>query len=279
MSAKEAGSKASTKGWQKIAIVGEWRGHNNGAFKLSTEDLTQILKNFEDAKATEIVVDYEHSTLYADKAEAAGWIKELKVENDALYAKVEWLDDAVKLIKDKKYKYLSPVINPSTIDQVSGENIGWSLHSVALTNKPFFEELDELRINKAQQANASEALNAESYKNSIQNKGETVNEDEKKEFEKLKEQNKALKAEIAELKKAKAKAKVDEAVAAKKIHPDQAESMMAFSQNDPEGFDKFIAAAKTATQAPASDDMYAASSREGSGGEAKYDVVKLGGIE
>lgn len=263
LSAKEAETDASTKKWQNIAVVGKWKGHANGAFELKLEDLEQIVSNFKSSEANEIVADYEHATLYAEKAPASGWIKELRVKDNSLQAKIEWLDKAKESIKSGEYKYLSPVINPHTIDQVSGDDIGWSLHSVALTNKPFFEELDEVKINK----------------NPIQNKENTLNEEQLKELEKLREENKELRAENVELKKAKAEAKIDEAVAAKKIHPDQKDSLMAFSASDPEGFEKFLETAKEITTAPGSDDMFAGSQGSGGSGEPKYNVLKLGGIE
>lgn len=251
LSAKEAETNASTEKWQTIAVVGKWKGHANGPFELKKEDLEQIVTNFENSDATEIVADYEHATLYADKAPASGWIKELRVKDNSLQAKIEWLEKAKEAIKSGEYKYLSPVINPYTIDQVSGEDIGWSLHSVALTNKPFFEELDEVRINK----------------NPIQNKENTLDEEQLKELEGLREENKVLKEENDKLKKAKAEAKVDEAVAAKKIHPDQRDSMLAFSASDPESFEKFLKNAKVFTPAPGSDDMFEGSQTPGGGNQ------------
>jgi phage I-like protein len=274
LSAKEAAHDVTTQNWQPIAVVGKWKGHANGSFELKREDLQTMVTNFTNAEAHEIVVDYEHATLYGNKAEAAGWLKELRVEGDALEAKIEWLDDAKELIKSKKYKYLSPVINPNTIDQVSGDNIGWSLHSVALTNKPFFEELDEVRINN----------------NPIQKKENTVNEEEKRVFEALKAENERLKAENETLKtenaklkedtaasqKSEAGVKIDAAVAAKKIHPDQRDSLMAFSAADPVGFDKFLESAKGVTQAPGGNNMFAGSADNPD--QQKYDVLKLGGF-
>lgn len=252
-SINNADALASADVWQKVAIVGKWKGHIAGPFELTLKDLEQMVVNFKNSDLGEVVADYEHLTLSGDKAEAAGWVQELKVENDALLARIDWLADAVELIKAKKYKYLSPVLVLHTVDQVTGEDMGCSLHSVALTNKPFFEGLDEVRVNKG---------------NPVQTKEENVlNEEEKEEFEKMKTENQTLKDEKKELLEAKAEAKIDEAIAAKKIHPDQKESLKAFSVNNPEEFEKFLAAAKPMTAIPGSNNMFAGSQSQGGGNQ------------
>ena len=250
------GTLESTDGWQKIAFVGKWKGHRAGTFELTTQDLEQIVTNFENSPLGEIVVDFEHATLYGDQAPAAGWLQELKVENDELFGRIEWLDDTKEMIKSKKYKYLSPVLVPHTLDQESGEDIGWTLHSVALTNKPFFEELDEVKVNKNTQ---------------VQKKEENIlDEKTKKEIEDLKTENQELRA-------AKAEQQIDTAIAAKKVHPDQKESLLAFSKKDPEGFEAFLEAAKPIASAPGEDDMFAGS-QSADGGREQYDVLELGGF-
>lgn len=254
-------SLANADNWQKVVTIGNWKGHSQGAFEITLKDLERMAENFKKLKI-QLVADYEHQTLSGDKAEAAGWITDTKVEDSALWAKIEWLDDAKELIKAKKYRYLSPVIVPYTIDQVSGEDIGWSLHSVALTNKPFFEELGEVFVNSIQ----------------VQNKEENIlNEEQLAELEKLRDENKKLREELQALKEEKAEVQVDAAVAAKKVHPDQKESLLAFSANDPDGFAKFLASAKPIASKPGEDDAFAANQNHSA--HQKYDVLKLGGIE
>jgi len=257
LSAKEANTKASTTKWQQIAVIGKWKGHVNGPFELTTKDLDQIVANFKNAKAGDVVVDFEHQTLSGEKAEATGWVKDLKVDTNSLFAKIEWLEDTKALIKNKKYKYLSPVLNPYTIEQTSGEDIGWSLHSVALTNKPFFEELDEVKINK-NQSKIKEIKVGEKKLKELEDKLDIANARVKE----LEGENQKLKDENADTKKVAAKAKITEAVAARRVQPDQADSLLAFSQSDPEGFDKFLASAKTINAAPGADDMFVNSQQQ-----------------
>lgn len=84
---KEPNSKASeSEVVIVVGVVGEWHGHPNGSFKITAEDLKTIKENF-DKQQTEIVIDYEHQTLYGTEAPAAGWISELMIEDDKLLAK------------------------------------------------------------------------------------------------------------------------------------------------------------------------------------------------
>lgn len=262
LSAKEGGGKVTTDEWQQIAKVGKWKGHIKGAFEIKPEDLKTIVKNFENSPLEEVVADYEHQTLYNDVAPASGWIKELKIKGKSLLARIEWTLKATDHIKAKEYKYLSPVLAQHYINQKTGEDQGWTLHSVALTNKPFFEELDELKLNK----------------NQSNNKEDKVDIDEiKEELKKVKKERDDLLQELKDLKKANAEQKVDAAIAAKKIQEDQRESMLAFSQSDPEQFDEFIKNAKVVGVKPAGDDMFDA--KDGQGEGKNIDVLKLGGFK
>ncbi|CAD7055417.1 hypothetical protein RHAB21_00713 [Pseudorhizobium halotolerans] len=83
---------------------------------------------------TDIVIDYEHQSLHADKsgkpAPAAGWIKEVQARADGLYGRVEWTANAAALIKAKEYRYLSPVYFHTKDGKIL------ALQNAALTNVP-----------------------------------------------------------------------------------------------------------------------------------------------
>jgi phage I-like protein len=133
-------SADAPKSWIDVAMVGEWRGYHDGEFQFTREIFSQIIKNFE-GQTNPIPVDYEHQLLANPpvKAEAAGWIHELKVENDHLVALVEWTEDAAELIRKGKYKFNSPVVDFKAKHRKSGKPIGAELHSVAVTNAPFID--------------------------------------------------------------------------------------------------------------------------------------------
>jgi phage I-like protein len=244
----------------KLAVIGKWKGHPSGPFEITLEIIEQIKTNFDNSDV-DVVVDFEHASLWNEKAPATGWVKELFIKDDELWAKVKWIGESSELIKSEQYKYISPVFNERTIDQVTGDDIGWSLHSVALTNRPFLEELGEVIANNKQP-----------------NKGDDMGmtPEEQKRVDNLEQENKDLKATAATAEDKRVEDEVDGAIAATKVHPDQKDSLLAFGKANPEGLTKLLESAKTIVVKPG-DNLYANSQQNNNA--PKYDVLKLGGIE
>lgn len=255
--------------WITIGVSGKWEGHIAGTFEMNQNVFEQMVANF-DKGGIDIVCDYEHQTLYGDTAPASGWIKQtpisLKAETGTLQAQIEWTEKAKAHIEAKEYRYLSPVFAPNTISQADASNIGWTLHSVALTNKPFLEELGEVRLNKLTQIHKPK----EDF---------TMTEAElqalKDENERLKEQNKTLEEQTQANLEAQAEAKVDAAIAAKKLHPDQKESALKMCKADPAGFDTFMSAAKPMIQQPDNDMFDNKGGNNNGGGDTYIDPSKF----
>ena len=128
-----------------VAVVGKWHGHDHGSFEITTQDLETMKLNAE-TQQTDVVIDYEHQTLYGGEAPASGWISQLEVKDNELLATVTWTKKAIKHIKDGEYKYLSPVYAFNSRDPKTDAYIGLKLHSVALTNTPFIDELNLYRM-------------------------------------------------------------------------------------------------------------------------------------
>lgn len=115
----------------EIKILPLGRVHSQkGDFTVDDESVELIRKQFKDRKL-DLVIDYEHQTLADVQAPAGGWIKDIYKGNDALIAKVEWTPKATEYLKNKEYRYLSPVVMVRKRDQKAT-----ALHSVALTNTP-----------------------------------------------------------------------------------------------------------------------------------------------
>lgn len=101
-----------------------------GEFNVDEESLEMILKHFKE-RGIDVVVDYEHQTLKDVQAPAGGWITGFYQGEDAIIAKVKWTDKAKEYLKNKEYRYLSPVI---MVRRKDGKVT--TVHSVALTNTP-----------------------------------------------------------------------------------------------------------------------------------------------
>ncbi len=264
---KEPNSKASeSEVVIVVGVVGEWHGHPNGSFKITAEDLKTIKENF-DKQQTEIVIDYEHQTLYRTEAPAAGWISELMIEDDKLLAKVSWTEKAAEYIKNGEFKYISPVYVFDSFDNKTNAYIGIKLHSVALTNSPFLDELGEVHANKQ---------NTQKEENMGKDTNPANAEDQKKPDAKGADAaNQAgadtdLAAENEKLKEQLAETKVEAAIAANKITADQKAWAVKYCKQDPEGFEQFLSFQKPSKDLPGSN-MYANKGGQGDG----IDVVAL----
>lgn len=201
-----------------IAVNGNWKGHANGLFEIDKNMMENVLENFNNQKI-DLVCDYEHQTITKTDgpAPASGWIKSLSIEDDKLYAFIDWNEQAKEHIQNREYRYVSPVFSPNTIDRVTGKNTGWSLHSLALTNRPFLEELGEVFLNS---------------------KDDLI--DLKQQIEDLKIKNQSLEEELKKYKEKDLKNVVDNAVKDGKIDESQSAIALKLANMDMQVFDEFI---------------------------------------
>lgn len=113
----------------------------NGDFLVDNESYSSIRQDFK-ARQLQIPVDYEHQTLKDVQAPAAGWIQDIALKTDGIYAAVNWTDRGSDYLKNREYKYCSPVILARKSDRKAV-----MLHSVALTNKPAIDAMTPI-VNK-----------------------------------------------------------------------------------------------------------------------------------
>lgn len=120
----------------------------NGDFILDDESAREIIKDF-DSKKNEMVIDYEHQTLSGKEAPAAGWIKKLiNKGKDGVWAVVEWTERAMGYLKNKEYRYISPVF----LKRLSDNKV-IKLINAALTNQPAIDGMIPI-VNKERQSNS-----------------------------------------------------------------------------------------------------------------------------
>lgn len=109
-----------------------------GAFDVDGESFASMKAQIA-RRGVDLVVDYEHQTLTGEQAPAAGWVKELFLDDGQIKARVEWTDRAKEYLSNKEYRYLSPVITVRKSD-----NKAMGLHSIALTNTPAIEHMEAI---------------------------------------------------------------------------------------------------------------------------------------
>lgn len=101
-----------------------------GDFDVDDESVSLIRKQFQ-SRGLDLVIDYEHQTLKDVQAPAGGWISDIYKGEDAVIAKVKWTDRAKEYLKNREYRYLSPVVVLRKKDRKAT-----AIHSAALTNTP-----------------------------------------------------------------------------------------------------------------------------------------------
>ncbi len=111
-----------------------------------TAEAAQAIIRLAAARSTDIAIDYEHQTLYAEKngqpAPAAGWVdpRSLEFRDDGLYGGIAWTAKARAAItpgpngEPAEYLYLSPVF------PYDANGVPLDLLHLALTNTPAIDE-------------------------------------------------------------------------------------------------------------------------------------------
>lgn len=136
--------------WQQLLPDGEFSSKDgrpkdvpSGKWVMN-ERIAARLKAAAEQRKNDIVIDYEHQTLNAEKngkeAPASGWFKELDYRpGSGLFFKPGWTRKAQAHIDEKEYRYVSAVF---LYDKATGEPT--ALHSVALTNDPGIDGMNAL---------------------------------------------------------------------------------------------------------------------------------------
>ena len=117
-------------------------------------DFTEpALKMYADSVSTRVLgtvdpaIDYDHMEF---SGIAAGWVKAAKVQigegdGDGLQLFVEWTDDAITRIKNKEYKYFSPMFKDEWVDQ-NGKKHQNVIFGGGITNRPYLKNLVPLNL-------------------------------------------------------------------------------------------------------------------------------------
>ncbi len=135
--------------WAHLLPSGDIRT-KDGRGPYKADDLDKIILQSQQAANTDKVpVDYDHAIdLAAPKglpAPAAGWIARMEARPDGIWGLIEWTANAAKAVREKEYRFLSPVF------QHTADNRVMALVRASLTNNP---NLTLTALNAAQKGNS-----------------------------------------------------------------------------------------------------------------------------
>lgn len=130
----------------QLLPYGEFRAVDGRPFDAPAWFLTETngrdVADLANQSRTQLVVDYEHQTLYKEQngqpAPAAGWMRWVEFTPKGLFADVEWTNKAAALIQNREYRYISAVFAYDTQGYVR------KLFHAALTNNPALDGMDEV---------------------------------------------------------------------------------------------------------------------------------------
>ena len=125
--------------WYTIFREGPGELEGGERYTVSKEAYNNVIARI-NRRGNEIVFDYEHQTLADGEAPASGWIKDWRwVDGVGIQAKVAWTERAAEYLKNREYRYFSPVFYVS-----KSTGLLVAVHSVALTNAPKTNQLQPL---------------------------------------------------------------------------------------------------------------------------------------
>ncbi len=178
---RTAGDTAPTE--IHVLPVGKWNHPAYGPLTITREDIAQFKENFDNGLRKGVSITEGHDGGFsAGELPSVGWFTEL-IDRGAngLYAIIEWTDKGKTLLSEKAFKFFSPEFyseyeDPET--RTIHENV---LVGGALTNKPYFRELEALVMSEPNinnQFNFNENIMLE-LKNIVEKKVEELSTEEK----------------------------------------------------------------------------------------------------
>lgn len=133
-------------GWVQVLSVGKVKHQLYGTIDLSQQRLQKFIENFKSkVRGTELDVDYDHKMDPSKGRKAAGWIKDLQLRSNGLWAKIEWTEEARQEIKNGHYKYISADFHDSWTDQ-EGKEHNDVLAGAGITNRPFLKDMVPINL-------------------------------------------------------------------------------------------------------------------------------------
>ena len=136
--------------WMQTARVGKFVSSRYGRFAITGQDIEDAERNIKELKG-QIPVDYDHLMMHVSKPGdgiAAGWFQDAERRNNdkELWGLIEWTPKAAEHIRNKEYRFCSPVVVPNHVDNETEEKKGTHIMCAAITNVPFIKGMAPLQL-------------------------------------------------------------------------------------------------------------------------------------
>lgn len=131
-----------------VVPTGKWDHPAYGEMEITTADIKEFIANFKAKVRRDIPITAGHDNgMSGGELPAIGWFKELYDRGvNGLYAVVEWTDEGKQYLSEGAFKYFSPEFYTDYEDPETRSKHGHVLVGGALTNKPYFKELDPVSL-------------------------------------------------------------------------------------------------------------------------------------
>ncbi len=138
-----SGPDAEAVALREIHIVptGEWEHWSGEKFSITQDTIRELVANFKAGVRKDIPITAGHD--FISETPAVGWFTEL-IDRGAngLYGLVKWNEEGLRLLSGKMFKYFSAELAFNYRDLETEKKYEAVLVGGALTNKPFFKQLD-----------------------------------------------------------------------------------------------------------------------------------------
>src|SRR5215210_7554809 len=127
-----------------VVPTGTWEHPVYGEMEITTSHIAEFVRNFTDKVRRDIPITAGHDNgMGGGELPAIGWFTDVVDRGvNGLWAGVKWTEEGVQLLEQRAFKYFSPEFYEMYEDPETRKKYSHVLVGGALTNKPYFKELE-----------------------------------------------------------------------------------------------------------------------------------------
>src|SRR5215204_2940530 len=129
-----------------VVPTGKWDHPVYGEMEITTAHIAEFVKNFKAKVRRDIPITAGHDNgMGGGELPAIGWFTDVVDRGvNGLWAGVKWTEEGVQLLEQRAFKYFSPEFYEMYEDPETRKKYSHVLVGGALTNKPYFKELESV---------------------------------------------------------------------------------------------------------------------------------------